>query len=83
MNVSIYLIIAFILFLAIVIVSGRILNEINLTSSSCRSDSHIQSAHKWAAWTVGISATGAGLALLALIVIIAIKVLPYVMEAAA
>ena len=57
-----YLIAVFIVFLIIVIVSGRILNKIN--DSSCKSNSDIKVAHRWAAWAVGISATAAGLSLL-------------------
>lgn len=59
---KVYLIIGFIIFLAIVIISGRILNEINL--SGCKSDSHIKIAHTWTAWVVGISSTAAGILLI-------------------
>lgn len=63
------LIIIFIVFLIITIVSGRILYEIN--QSGCKtSDSNIESAHKWSAWSVGISATGTGIALILLGVLI-------------
>ena len=66
------LVIAFIIFMALVIISGRILYDIN--KSSCRnSDSHIQDAHKWTAWTVGLSSAGAGLALIGIILIIVAK----------
>ncbi|XWV25471.1 putative ORFan [Tupanvirus deep ocean] len=63
---KVYLIIGFVIFLVIVIISGRILNEINL--SSCTSDSHIKIAHSWAAWVVGISSTVAGILLILFIV---------------
>lgn len=67
------LIIALIIFLVLVIVSGRILNEIN--KSSCHtSDANIQIAHKWAAWAVGISSVAAGLVVIGIILIIVAKV---------
>ena len=50
------LIISAIIFLILVIFSGRILNLIN--KSSCKPDANMQSAHKWAAWAVGISTMG-------------------------
>ena len=62
---EVYLIFSFIIFLIIVIVSGRILNEINL--SKCNTDKNIKIAHKWATWAVGISAAMAGLSLIAFI----------------
>ena len=67
------LIIAFIIFLVLVIISGRILNEIN--KSKCHtSDANIQIAHKWAAWAVGISTAGLALVLIGIILIIVAKV---------
>lgn len=45
-----YLIIAFVILLVIIIITGRILNEINLSSAT--TDAHIESAHRWAKWTV-------------------------------
>jgi len=66
-KIEVYLFMMFIVFLIIVIVSGRILNEINLSKSS---DSHIKIAHRWAAWSVGISATAAGLSLIAFIALL-------------
>lgn len=68
-KLMISLIIISVIFLVITIVSGRILYEIN--QSSCKSsDSNIQTAHKWAAWAVGIAATGTGIALILLGVLI-------------
>lgn len=58
---QIYSFISFIIFLIIVIISGRILNKIN--ESNC-TDPNIKDAHKWAAWTVGLSATAAGISLI-------------------
>ena len=50
-------IISMIIFLILVIFSGRILNLIN--KSSCKkTDTNIEGAHKWAAWAVGISTLG-------------------------
>jgi ABC-type cobalamin transport system permease subunit len=68
------LFIAFVIFLVVVIISGRILNELNLTTSSCKSDNHIKDAHKWAAWAVGISSTGAGLCLIGFIALFFIEI---------
>jgi hypothetical protein len=62
-----YLIISFIVFLVMVIISGRILNEIN--KSSC-TDPNIKTAHKWTAWAVGISSAAAGISLIAFIAIL-------------
>lgn len=64
---QIYLIIAFITFLIFIIISGRILNELNLSKS--KTDSNIKSAHKWAAWSVGIFSTLAVLSLTGFIVL--------------
>ena len=64
---EIYLAVCIIIFLVIVILSGVILYEIN--KSGCK-DSHIVEAHKWAAWAVGLSSVGAGLAIIAFIAII-------------
>lgn len=57
----IYLIVTLIILILIIIITGRILNEINLSKD--KSDSNIQSAHKWAAWSVGLSSTFAVLTL--------------------
>lgn len=66
--------IAFIIFLALVILTGRILYDINQSSTNCKnSDPHIQNAHAWAAWGVGISSAGAGLALIGFILVIVLK----------
>jgi len=62
-----YLVITFIIFLVVLILSGRILNLINLSSSACRSNSDIKTAHKWAAWAVGITSVGTGLTFLGII----------------
>ncbi len=64
---QIYLIIAFIIFLVFIIISGRILNELNLSKS--KKDANIESAHKWAAWSVGIFSTFAALSLIGFIVL--------------
>ena len=69
-----YLFIAFILFLVVVIITGKILNEINLSSSACKAEPHIAVAHRWSAWAVGISATGATLALIAFILLFFVEV---------
>lgn len=55
-KMSIELVITFVIFLVLLIVSGRILNEINL--SKCSNDPNIKIAHKWTSWAVGISTTG-------------------------
>lgn len=49
-------IIAAIVFLILIIFSGRILNEIN--KSNCKTDANITSAHRWASWAVGLSTMG-------------------------
>jgi heme/copper-type cytochrome/quinol oxidase subunit 2 len=51
-------IIALIIFLVILIITARILDMINKSSTSSKTDPHIKEAHKWAAWSVGISAAG-------------------------
>lgn len=63
-----FLFIGFIFFLAIVIVSGIILHDIN--KSGCKSDSNIKNAHKFTAWLVGISSAAAGISLLIFIFIL-------------
>lgn len=50
------LIFASIVFLILIIFSGRILSLIN--KSSCKTDKDIQGAHKWAGAAVGISTAG-------------------------
>ena len=60
-KMHIALIIVFVISLVIIIIAGRILNMINL--STCKKDPKIISAHKWAAWTVGIFSAIATLAL--------------------
>ena len=70
-NTHIYLLITFVVSLIIVIINGRILNEINLSKS--KSDPKIQSAHKWAAWTVGIFSTIALISIVAFVVLFFIK----------
>ena len=41
-----------VIFLVVLIISGRILAQIN--KSSCNSDSNIRDAHKWTAWVVAL-----------------------------
>ena len=64
------LIFAAIIFLVLIIFSGRILNLIN--KSNCKSDADITSAHKWTAWAVGISTIGLIVSLGLLIIMYAI-----------
>ncbi len=64
------LIIAAVIFLVIVIVSGRFLAEINL--SKCKTDPNIITAHWWAAWAVGISTAGLAIAVGLFILILVI-----------
>lgn len=66
-KLQINLFITFVVFLAIVVMVGRILNQINL--SGVKSNSNIESAHRWAAWGVGLSSAGAGLSLLGFVLI--------------
>lgn len=49
-------VISLFIFLIILIVVGRILNEINL--SKCTTDKNIETAKKWASWAVGITSLG-------------------------
>ena len=66
---TVTIVIAFIIFLILVIISGRILYDIN--KSSCKNtDAHLQDAHSWTAWTVGLASFGAGLTLIGIILII-------------
>ena len=69
---QIYLAIAFIIFLVLVIVSGRILDGIN--KSSCTNDPHIQNSKKWSAWSVGLASTAAALTLIAFIALFFVEV---------
>ncbi len=61
-NFQIALIITFVIALVFVIICGRILNQINLSSAG--NDKNIQSAKRWAGWSVGIFSTVAALSLL-------------------
>lgn len=61
------LLITFVILLIVIIVSGRILNLVNLSNSFCKGDHHITEAHTWAAWTVGLSSAAAAIALIILI----------------
>ena len=69
-KIIISLVVAFIFSLAVVILTGRILDDINKSGS--KSDARIQNAHKWAAWAVGISSAAAGISLIGVIALIAI-----------
>jgi ABC-type Fe3+ transport system permease subunit len=53
-----FIIIAFIIFLVSLIVNGSILDMINKSSTSSKTDPYIVKAHKWAAGSVGISTAG-------------------------
>jgi hypothetical protein len=68
-KIGIVLVISFIVSLTIVIISGRILDDIN-KSGQKTSNTYIANAHKWAAWTVGISSALTGLTLIAFILLI-------------
>ena len=61
-NFQIALIITFVIALVIVIICGRILNKINLSSAT--NDKDIQSAKRWAAWSVGIFSFVAAISLI-------------------
>jgi hypothetical protein len=50
--------IALIIFIVLLIVAGRILNLINNSKCHTSNDPDIQTAHKWAAWSVGITTLG-------------------------
>ena len=56
---------AAIIFLILIIFSGRILNLIN--KAGYKSNSNLEDAHKWAAWAVGISTTGLIVALIVIV----------------
>lgn len=53
---SMSILFAFIIFLILVVIGGRILNMINNTTCS---DKYIKTAHTWSSWMVGISSAGA------------------------
>ena len=74
-KVLIALIIGFIFTLTVVILIGRVLDDINKSSSSSKSDTHIQNAHRWAQWGVGISAALAGLLLIGIFVMLGLMFL--------
>lgn len=71
-------IVIFIISLIVVIISGSILAQIENLSDDCQDSDAYKNAKKRTSWVVGISSTAAGLALLAIIILIAwplIKVL--------
>lgn len=61
-RIRIYLIIAFAVLILIIIITGRILNEIN--SSKSKTDPKIKAAREWAVWSVGLGTTFAGITLI-------------------
>lgn len=70
-KVQVYLFIAFVIFLVLVIISGRILDDIN--NAQCQSDANLKNASQWTKWFLGISVAAMGLALIAFISIFFIK----------
>lgn len=51
---------AFIVLLVLIIVSGRILNMINRSKETCKTDDeYIKIARKWSIWSVGLSSAAA------------------------
>ena len=62
--------VAFLIFLAILIVTGRILNKIN--DAGIKDNADINEAKKWAGASVGISAAGLALTLIVLIIAIVV-----------
>ena len=61
-------IIGFIISLTLLIMFGRILNKLNESSCYTHSpDDDLKSAHRWAAWGVGIAAASTALFLLGII----------------
>lgn len=67
---EITLAITLIIFLIIVIVTGKILHEINKSKCFASGDQNILVAHKWCAWAVGISSTGMALTLILFLVLL-------------
>lgn len=68
---KIYLAIAFIIFLILVIISGKILSDLN--KATCSTDPGVVSGKKWSKWLVGISTVGMIVTLIGLIVILFMK----------
>jgi len=68
LKIGAVLLISSIISLILVIISGKILDDIN-KSGQKSANTYIQNAHKWAAWTVGISSTLTGLTLIAFILL--------------
>ena len=62
---QIILFIAFIIFLVLVVVSGRILDDIN--KSSCKNDLHIANASRWTKVFLAVTTVSMGLTLIAFI----------------
>lgn len=61
-----YLVVMLIIAVIILVIGSGILYNIN--KSDCKqSDAHIQKAHKWASWTVALSATATAITLIGLI----------------
>lgn len=70
-GLSVQAVIALVIFLAILIITGRILAKIN--ASNCKEDEHIKEAKKWSAWSVGLSSTGLVLSLVVLVLALYFK----------
>lgn len=66
-RLGIPLILLFIVVLTVVIISGRILGQINKSASNCRTDENIENAKNLTGWIVALSSTTAALILLGLI----------------
>lgn len=62
--------ITFAIFLTILIISGKILKNIN--DAACKDDENLLKAHTSVAWTVGLSATGVAISLIVGIIAIVV-----------
>ena len=62
---QIYLAIAFVLFLILVIISGRILDDLNKTK--CTADAYLDNSKKWSKYFLAVSTIGMILALIGFI----------------
>jgi hypothetical protein len=70
---QIYLIIAFIIFLILVIIGSRILNNLNDSIEICQLDEHVNNSKSWVKWLLGISTTAMVLSFIIFIVLFFVK----------
>lgn len=76
------IVILFIFFLTIIIIAGRVLNQMNnIAKNTCQTDQHYKSAHSLTAWIVGLASVAGFLCILTVIILALINWSPEIMEA--